>query len=179
MRFIRKNGRIIPIMSKGENRDNVRSTGAKASFIGGAITGNGLTTLALGEIKRNRLQKIMGLSTMVAGLAVHTYGSMKQYSGHDHNSIKESAKSDLKSAGYGLSGVLAGMFATTQAKRLLYRNKGSMKNAANKVGDVLSGIHDKILVKRPKNIDLSGGAKAFKAKYREVHKVSGLLGYKK
>lgn len=179
MKFIRRNGRIIPIREKGEKSSSpkVNENVAKAAYFGA-----GLAAISA-YASSGKLGNTIGFGATALGLyhlGNHSSGKKNLKKG------KQLLEHSKKYTPYYFSGLFApsviglGILAKRRVpnavKHFIIKRRIPLKNAANKVGDAIMSVHDKLLVKRVKTVDLSKGAKTFKGKY---NKLSGLLGHNK
>lgn len=168
MKFIRKGGRIIPIREKGESVDNFEKrmtktdikTGLGTGLVAGHFQGKPKVRLAMVAVS-----SLSGLRTTVARVKEH--GVSK--------GLWEDFKSSLLKTGASAVGGAVGGVSLVGTRKL----RPISKKIGAGLGDMSYNLREKFLVKRPKNVDLSKGAKTFKAKSREINKLSGLLGYKR
>jgi ammonia channel protein AmtB len=148
MRFIFKNGRIIPIREKGEKIKETRTSGMKATAGGMALAGVGLVNFGSNIFNnKSRLRIGSSLATVVGGASLAMYGGYKQESAHEDN-LKGKFKSAGKSLAYAYSGYAAGLVGSIMLKRSLFKNREALKTGARNFGASLRGLRSGVFSKK-------------------------------
>lgn len=162
MKFIRKGGRIIPIREKGESSDNFEKRMTKTDIGTGLGVG-----LGAGHFRgKPKVRAVLAGFSALSGLRT-TVARVKEH-GVSKGLWEDFKSSLLKTGAGGVGGAVGGLsLVGTRKLRPMAKKMGSG------LGDMSYNLKEKYLVKRPKNVDLSKGAKTFKGKYNQL---SGLLG---